>query len=137
MTELASAYPAPLKGTWSAVPDSISEIRTAHLRFAVDAGASRRTADAVALAVSEAAANAIIHAFGDGIPAGRVTATAELLAYDRLRCVVSDDGRGMAHERESSGLGLGLALIAQMAERVEIHSEPGAGTELCMDFRLP
>ena len=137
MTEIASLFPTPLKGTWPAVPDSISQIRAAHLRFAADAGATRRTADAVALAVSEAAANAVIHAFGDGLPAGRVTTTAELFGDDVLRCVICDDGRGMASDHESSGLGLGLALIAQMAERVQIHSAPGAGTELCMDFRLP
>src|SRR4051812_9758061 len=43
MTEIAPLFPSPLKGTWPAVPDSISQIRAAHLRFAADAGATRRT----------------------------------------------------------------------------------------------
>jgi anti-sigma regulatory factor (Ser/Thr protein kinase) len=136
MTDTAAAFPGPLKRTWPAVPDSISQIRAAHIRFASEAGASRRTTDAVALAISEAAANSVIHGFGDGLPAGSITTSAEVLADGRLCHVISDDGCGIRGGLRNPGLGLGLPLIAQVADHVDVRSEPGQGTAITMVFAL-
>jgi len=123
-------------GTWSAEPDAVCAIRHALLRYAVDAGASERTRDAVGLAVSEAATNAVVHAYVDHAEPGPIVITAWLVDPHCLRIVVADDGRGMQPRTDSPGLGLGLPLMAQVAQKLVIESAPQRGTEVTMDFRL-
>ena len=89
----------------------------------------------VGLAVSEAATNAVVHAYVDDGP-GPIVITAWLLDAHHLRVVVTDEGRGMQPRTDSHGLGLGLPLMAQVAERLMIESAPREGTEITMDFRL-
>src|SRR4029077_17368619 len=136
-----SSHPAPrapAKWTppWTPVGESVTPIRIAAVDFAQAAGATRRSRDAVALATSEAAANAIIHAFGGAAAPGDVTISISLLADGRLRVVVSDDGAGMSRRDDSPGLGLGLPLIGHLTDSVDIASTRGEGTRVTMDFRL-
>ena len=50
---------------------------------------------------------------------------------------MSDLGQGMVPRPDSPGLGLGLPLIARLADRMEIHDGPdGVGTTLELGFRL-
>ena len=58
------------------------------------------------------------------------------IARDELALTVEDDGGGMVPRPDSPGLGLGLPLIATVAERFETHSEVGRGTRVCVWFRL-
>ena len=88
--------------------------------------------EAVRLAVSEAATNAVVHAYRDaaGDLAVRASATdAELLV------VVSDTGIGLGPRPDSPGLGLGMPLIASVTSRFRIVSGE-AGTEVHMTFPL-
>ncbi len=48
--------------------------------------------------------------------------------------VVSDEGSGIAPRTDSPGLGLGLALIARLAHRLEIGTNGGGGAKLTMAF---
>jgi two-component sensor histidine kinase len=50
--------------------------------------------------------------------------------------LIADDGTGLRPRGPHSGLGLGLALIAQLADDFQILSRAGGGTELRMQFRL-
>ena len=87
----------------------------------------------VALAVSEAITNAVLHAYRDD-SAGpvRVVACAE---PDRLVVVVRDYGCGMSPHPDSPGLGLGLAVIGRLATEVNIERpDAGGGTRLRMCF---
>jgi anti-sigma regulatory factor (Ser/Thr protein kinase) len=127
---------APLNGTWGAVPGSIADARRQLAAYAGNAGASQRTRDAVALAVSETVANAVVHAFPEGTEPGTIVIAAQLLEGGRMAVVVGDDGCGMPMDESRSGLGLGLALIAQLTERVEIMSDPDDGTSITMVFVL-
>lgn len=77
------------------------------------------------LAVTEAAANACKHAYGNG--AGDVSVRLALIGNDRLEVVVEDDGSGfdqsVADERQSDGSGedgMGLAIVRAVADDVEI-----------------
>ncbi|HEY3020093.1 MAG TPA: ATP-binding protein [Solirubrobacteraceae bacterium] len=123
-------------GTWHADPDAVSAIRHALVRYADTAGASERTRDAIGLAVSEAATNAVVHAYVDHDRPGSIVVTAWLLDARSLRIVVADDGRGMQPRTDSPGLGLGLPLMAQVAQKVQIESAPRRGTEVTLDFQL-
>lgn len=75
-------------------------------------GTSLRTAGDtigdVKLAVSEAATNAIQHAYPSGTT-GTVAATAWTEAA-QLRITISDEGTGMVPRSDSPGLGLGLPI---------------------------
>jgi anti-sigma regulatory factor (Ser/Thr protein kinase) len=88
---------------------------------------------AVEIAVSEAVSNAVLHAYRDGTPAGRIAVRARF-GDGLLHLEVADGGVGMAPRPDSPGLGLGLPLIAQLAAQVEIVSEQG--TTVLMDFGL-
>jgi len=114
------------------------------VRQAVVAAAEALSADAAVvadmkLAVTEACTNVILHAYVE--PGGPIEV--ELLALDRgLTIVVRDHGVGMSPRpprlapANGSGLGLGLPLMAAIAEDFEVHGVPGGGTEVRMTFDL-
>jgi anti-sigma regulatory factor (Ser/Thr protein kinase) len=114
-----------------ATPDRGAEARKAVALLAAKVGASYR---AVELAVGEAFANAVLHAYRGRRP-GTVNVTARI-EEGELEVVVADDGIGMSPNLESSGLGFGLPLIAKFADRVEIRGGPGGGTVVRMGFQL-
>ena len=49
---------------------------------------------------------------------------------------IADDGSGLRPRGPHSGLGLGLALIAQLADDFQILSRSTGGTELRIQFKL-
>jgi anti-sigma regulatory factor (Ser/Thr protein kinase) len=55
-----------------------------------------------------------------------------------VELVVTDDGHGMSPRPDSPGLGLGLPLIASLADKMEIRSpERGSGVAIWVRFALP
>jgi anti-sigma regulatory factor (Ser/Thr protein kinase) len=113
-----------------ALPESVPRIRRALVAFAVSHGYP--DPDAVALAVSEAATNAVQHAYPGGASGDvRAVACAE---PDMLVVVVRDWGAGMAPRVDSPGLGLGLPTIASLAAALDVEAADGEGTLLRMRF---
>jgi serine/threonine-protein kinase RsbW len=109
-------------------PGSIALARAAARDFADSCGADP---DDLALAVSEAVTNAIVHGYRGGDD-GLVG----LVGYrEDQDCVVevSDRGIGMRPHPDSPGLGLGLPVISALAASVEIVSL-GHGTAIRMRF---
>jgi len=85
----------------------------------------------IAIAVSEALTNVVVHAYRDsGVGPMRVSAT---MLADVLMVVVSDDGQGMTPRYDSPGMGMGLLLIDQLAGATDVDSDDG-GTRLEMRF---
>jgi anti-sigma regulatory factor (Ser/Thr protein kinase) len=88
----------------------------------------------VKLAVTEACTNVVVHAYPGGEGPLEVAATAR---DGRLSVAVRDEGRGMLPRADSPGLGLGLPLIATLAESLELGSgEDERGAEVRMTFRI-
>lgn len=117
-------------------PQSVSALRRAVVAFAATAGATEDTRDAIALAVSEAVTNAVMHAYA-GVPRGEVTVEAWVNAEEHLLVQVSDEGIGMRPRTDSPGLGVGLTLIAQMSHDLRIVDRPdSAGVVVSMRFAL-
>jgi serine/threonine-protein kinase RsbW len=88
----------------------------------------------IRLAVTEACTNVVVHAYPDGREGPmEVTAT---LSGDRLTVVVRDEGHGVEPRPDSPGLGLGLPLIASLAESVRLGRDDEERTEVCMTFAL-
>jgi anti-sigma regulatory factor (Ser/Thr protein kinase)/ABC-type transporter Mla MlaB component len=122
--------------TRRAVVEAVGPLRRALTRWTVDAGADQRTQEAVAIAGSEAITNAVVHAYMNDPEPGTVGVAGEVQDFERLHITVSDEGSGMQPRADSPGLGLGLPLIAQLAEAVDIDSRPGTGTRIAMDFAI-
>ena len=88
----------------------------------------------IALAVTEACTNAVVHAYRDG--GGTINVTASH-ADGVLTVTVRDHGGGMLSPRvDTPGLGVGLPVIAAIAQSVEIGSPQDGGTEVRMRFVL-
>jgi serine/threonine-protein kinase RsbW len=89
----------------------------------------------VALAITEAATNAVLHAYRDGPPGTmRVVACAR---EDGLVVVVRDYGCGMQPNPDSPGLGLGLSVIGAVAHEMNIERPDEGGTRIRIHFRAP
>jgi anti-sigma regulatory factor (Ser/Thr protein kinase) len=116
-----------------AEPQTVSALRRASVEFASDHGAPAAILDDIALAVSEAATNAVKHANVPGSE-GIVELTAAI-ADDWVDIRIRDRGKGFG-TRPSDGLGLGLSIIASVAVYLTICQE-GHGTEVRMRFPLP
>jgi anti-sigma regulatory factor (Ser/Thr protein kinase) len=86
----------------------------------------------IKLAVSEACANVVVHAYADTGPGFM---DLEVSTQDHhLAVVVRDHGRGMTPRADSPGLGVGLPLIASLAETLELTNGADGGTEVRMTF---
>jgi anti-sigma regulatory factor (Ser/Thr protein kinase) len=123
-----------LDARWPGQPASATAARHAAVEAARAAGAGPAVLRRVALAVTEAVANAILHAY-DGARPGEV-ALRGWQAPGRVILEVRDQGRGLAPRDDSPGLGLGLVLIRQAADDVRISSAADEGTAVRLEFAL-
>ena len=117
--------------TVRALADNVPRVRAAAMRAARRLGADEQTVSRIALAVSEASTNAVIHAFPERPGSIRVT-VAEV--EDRIEIVIADDGIGLTPRHDSPGLGLGLGLIADVSDDLRILRNPQGGTVIAMRF---
>jgi len=86
----------------------------------------------IRLAVTEACTNVVRHAYRDHD--GPLEIVVEPQA-DCISVVVADRGRGILPNPSSDGPGLGLPLIAALADALEIEHSPQQGSRLHMKFR--
>jgi serine/threonine-protein kinase RsbW len=116
-------------------PREVAGLRTGVVAFAAASGLSADTQADVALAVSEACTNVLMHAYLGTDPGPM---TVEAFPEDgELVVLVVDEGRGMVPRADSPGMGLGLPLIARVASRLEISGLTGThGTTVRMTFAL-
>jgi anti-sigma regulatory factor (Ser/Thr protein kinase) len=110
-----------------AQPDQVRVIRREVRDFALEHGAT--DPNAVALAVSEAVTNAIVHAYVDAPEPGEIEVVAQRAGDD-----ASDPARGLPPRPDSPGVGLGLPLVATLAESFEVQARAGGGTQVRMAF---
>jgi anti-sigma regulatory factor (Ser/Thr protein kinase) len=93
-----------------------------------------QTLSDIRLAVTEACTNVVVHAYPDGRD-GPMEVLATLLG-EELTVVVRDEGAGIGPRPDSPGLGLGLPLIASLAESVQLGRNEDERTEVRMTFSL-
>ena len=116
-----------------ATAHEVALIRRAVLEAAKTYGFAPALCDDIGLAVSEACANVVMHAYRDAPAPGPLTVEIYRTNGDFV-VVVSDEGLGIAPRTDSPGLGMGLALIARLAHRLEIGTNGGGGAKLAMAF---
>ena len=113
-------------------PDEIGRIRHEVRDYAREHNAS--DSDAVALAVTEAITNAVVHAYVDRPEPGDIEVIVQRLPDEGIEILVCDEGRGMMPRADSPGIGLGLPMVATLAERFEVQARAGGGTRVLMAF---
>lgn len=119
--------------SYPACAESVPRARAELSRFARAAGARGDCLQKVRLAASEALTNAVLHAYEE--PGGTIEVSATYVSGE-LWLFVTDQGAGLRVRRQSQGLGLGLAVIAQLVDDFQIASRATGGTELRMEFKL-
>jgi serine/threonine-protein kinase RsbW len=102
-------------------------------RLAAEAGASDELLDAVRLAASEAVTNAVLHAY-DGMM-GEIRVDVDVTPHE-LSVLIADDGNPQARREDKQGLGVGLLLIAECCDDLDIVKRDSGGTEVRMRFAL-
>lgn len=119
-----------------AAPGELAPLRTAVWRHAQKMGASTEVADAVRLAVGEALSNVVVHAYV-GRPLGPMMVEAWLDEDEHLVIRVLDEGLGLVPRLDSPGLGLGLGIMAELADDFRVATRDGTpGTRVSMRFSL-
>jgi serine/threonine-protein kinase RsbW len=116
-----------------AVARSVGDARRRVAAFAAEVGADRDLQARVALAVTEAATNVVMHAYP--ARASRPLHVAADFEDGGLEVVVADEGEGL-RPRRSPGLGAGLGIIAETCDEVVVREREGAGLELWMRFHV-
>lgn len=126
--------PCGLRRRAPAHPEGVAPLRHAVAAFACELGLGAERVEDVALAVSEACSNVVVHAYRAGEPGEiRVEADADRGA---LQVRVADDGVGCAPRPDSPGLGLGLDLVELLADDVRLAPGRPRGTLVTMRFDL-
>jgi anti-sigma regulatory factor (Ser/Thr protein kinase) len=129
---------AVLDRSYPALASQIPAIRRAVEGAARDLGADDDILLQINLAVSEAATNAVQHAYRDRAASARdVVRVVVREGYgDSLVVHVHDCGMGLVPRPDSPGLGLGLCLMAHECARFEIRKSADGGTEIVLHFQL-
>ena len=114
---------------------AVGHARRTALEFAREHAVPLGKLDAIALAVSEAATNVVMHAYRREPLAGTFSLGLELQDAS-LVIDVRDDGLGMQPRIDSPGLGLGLAIIASLTDCFAVAPGESGGTRVSMRFDL-
>jgi anti-sigma regulatory factor (Ser/Thr protein kinase) len=110
----------------------VAVIRQALAALAQPLDLSRAMSDDIRLAVTEACTNVVRHAYAADDGKGIMDVIVRQRA-DAIEIEVADAGGG-ARSPDVKGPGLGLPLIAALADTVEVERNPPAGNRLKMSF---
>lgn len=113
--------------------ENIAIVRHALGAFGEVLDLDSQTLSDIRLAVTEACTNVVVHAYPDGEGSLEVLAT---VGEDQLTVIVRDEGKGITPRPDSPGLGLGLPLIASLAESMALRRDEHDRTEVQMNFAL-
>ncbi len=114
--------------------ENVAVVRHAFGGFAEALSVGEQTLADIKLAITEACTNVVIHAYEDDED-GSLEVDASVDGR-RLEVVIRDRGRGIVPRPDSPGLGLGLPLIATLAESLELGKDDDEHTEVRMTFSL-
>jgi len=121
-----------VKLTLPARPENVSVIRHVLGAFAEALRLPDDLVEDLRLAVTEACTNVVRHAYPPE-QTGPVEISIQPLE-EQVTVIVSDHGRGIGTSSDTTGPGLGLPLIAAIADEVELQPVPGGGSRVAMTF---
>src|SRR5689334_5911146 len=132
VTPLTDRINTDVKLTLPARPENVAVIRHVLGAFAEALRLPDGLVEDLRLAVTEACTNVVRHAYSPESP-GPVEVSIRP-EDDAVSVVVADRGRGIGTSSDTSGPGLGLPLIAAIADEVELQPVPGGGSRVAMTF---
>jgi serine/threonine-protein kinase RsbW len=121
-------------GTLPASRSSVPALRERVVGFAREHGVTDDVRARLALTVTEAGGNVVLHAYAPG-EEGTLHFAVDIEGED-LQVVIADEGWGIRTHHRSDGLGLGLRLVAQLSSDFGIRSRDPSGVEIWMRFVL-
>jgi serine/threonine-protein kinase RsbW len=111
-------------------PESLTIVRSVLTALSDVIGLDGESADDVRTAVSEACNNVVLHAYGDGTGLLALSLASDGLT---LEVDVEDDGPGITQVAISNDrMGIGLALIGALADRMELCTAAGGSGGTCV-----
>jgi anti-sigma regulatory factor (Ser/Thr protein kinase) len=117
--------------TLPARPENVAVVRHVLGAFAEALALPTAVRDDVRLAVTEACTNVVRHAYGD--EDGVIDVVMRPMG-EAIEVVVADAGRGRGPSPDTAGPGLGMALIAALADSLEVERTAARGSRLVMGF---
>lgn len=134
MSIVPTAADRSVNRSYPAVAESVSRVRKALTAFAAEVGVAGERLENIRLVVSEAASNAVLHAYEQGKGEIHVTAAA---VPGELWILIADDGSGLRAEgSDNRGLGLGLGWMAQFSDGFTLLTRASGGLEVRLRFEL-
>jgi anti-sigma regulatory factor (Ser/Thr protein kinase) len=133
--DVMERYGAPrtdVKLTLPALAENVAVVRHVLGAFAESMHLSDELIEDLRLAVTEACTNVVRHAYADEDPG--VMEIGIEPGEEHVHVVVADFGRGIGTSSDASGPGLGLPLIAAIADSVDVQSARGGGSRVAMIF---
>ena len=123
-----------------ALPESVARARVATGELARRLGLAERVVDDVRLAVTEAAANAVRHAYVPGARGDLGSGPARSRARWRSRSSTAVAGSRRPRALgtpDGLGIGMGLPLMRSLADDVRVEETPGGGCTVTLRFSRP
>lgn len=115
-----------------ATPENVTLCRAVMREHLHRLGVNGELLDDIAIALTEAVANVVRHAYRNG-DAGSFEVEVAILDKG-IELSISDTGCGFLPHPESEGIGMGLPLMHRLADDLHIDGEPGDGTTVRMWF---
>jgi anti-sigma regulatory factor (Ser/Thr protein kinase) len=127
----ASQHAEPRHAMREHLPATLASVGVARRAVRSFAAGLDVDVEGLALAVSEAVANVVAHAYAEG-SRGTLELSAAASPFD-VTVTVRDEGHGLDGGTGTGGAGFGLLIIARLAQRVELADTP-RGVALTMSF---
>lgn len=125
------AFDSDIRLTLPARPENVAVVRQVLDALAEALALPDSVSEDMRLAVTEACTNVVRHAYtGDE---GTIDVIVRPIG-DALEVTVSDAGRGTGPSPDSAGPGLGLSLIAALADTLEVERSLESGSRIVMSF---
>jgi serine/threonine-protein kinase RsbW len=125
------AFDPDIRLTLPARPENVAVVRQVVDALAEALALPDPVSEDMRLAVTEACTNVVRHAYnGDE---GAIDVIVQPIG-DALEVTVSDAGRGTLPSPDSAGPGLGLSLIAALADTLEVERSLESGSRIVMSF---
>ncbi len=126
-----AAHESDIRLTLPARPENVAVVRRVLDALSEALPLPPAVADDMRLAVTEACTNVVRHAYAE------TQGTIEVVIRRRgaeLEVIVADSGSGIRPSPDAAGPGLGLPLIAALADSLAIERRAPAGSRLVMSF---
>jgi serine/threonine-protein kinase RsbW len=125
------ALDSDIRLTLPARPENVAVVRHVLGALADALGLPRAVTEDMRLAVTEACTNVVRHAYNDEDGSIDVVVRPK---GEALEVIVADSGRGIGPSPDTEGPGLGLPLIAALADSLHFEQKESAGSRLIMRF---